>query len=180
MSEHLLCASNVVHKVGSLMQHQLPLWSCLYMQCSLMLHHQYLYCNVQVRVMPRCWYVLLRFFLRVDKVLVKLRETRLFCPFSTDSTVGPVIREIKYSEGTFEELSKAGAPADGVGKFTKRLQGAVFSALQNCHHACSRELSSPGLSCCSHLPCTNAALLTPCLLHGQPAELSLAFGFMWA
>lgn len=70
--------------------------------------------RVKVRVMPRCWYVLLRFFLRVDKVLVKLRETRLFCPFSTDSTVGPVIREIKYSEGTFEELSKAGAPADGA------------------------------------------------------------------
>lgn len=76
-------------------------------------------CNVQVRVMPRCWYVLLRFFLRVDKVLVKLRETRLFCPFTTDSTVGPVIREIKYSEGTFEELPKAGAPPDGVGKFTQ-------------------------------------------------------------
>ena len=79
--------------------------------------------------MPRCWYVLLRFFLRVDKVLVKLRETRLFCPFSTDSTVGPVIREIKYSEGTFEELSKAGAPPDGVGTFTQWLQGAMFITL---------------------------------------------------
>lgn len=65
--------------------------------------------------MPRCWYVLLRFFLRVDKVLVKLRETRMFCAFSTDAVVSPVIREVKYSEGTFEELSKAGAPPDGVG-----------------------------------------------------------------
>ena len=34
---------------------------------------------VQVRVMPGCWYVLLRFFLRVDSTLVRLRETRLFC-----------------------------------------------------------------------------------------------------
>ena len=64
--------------------------------------------------MPRCWYVLLRFFLRVDKVLVKLRETRIFCPFSTDTTVGSIIREIKFSEGTFAELAKAGAPSDGV------------------------------------------------------------------
>ena len=64
--------------------------------------------------MPKCWYVLLRFFLRVDKVLVKLRETRVFCPFSNNTTARPIIREIKFSEGTFEELSKAGAPADGV------------------------------------------------------------------
>lgn len=72
-------------------------------------------CNcIQVRVMPRCWYVLLRFFLRVDKVLVKLRETRIFCPFSDNTTVGPIIKEIRYSEGTFEELSAAGAPPDGV------------------------------------------------------------------
>ena len=119
--------------------------------------------NVQVRVMPRCWYVLLRFFLRVDKVLVKLRETRLFCPFTTDSTVGPVIREIKYSEGTFEELSQAGAPPDGVGKLTICLQGAMSITLQSCHHACNHEFSSPGLSCQSHLPHINAALLRPCL-----------------
>lgn len=73
---------------------------------------------MQVRVMPRCWYVLLRFFLRVDGVLVKLRETRIFCPFTNDRTVGPIIRELKYSEGTFEELSKAGAPTDRVGCIT--------------------------------------------------------------
>lgn len=68
--------------------------------------------------MPKCWYVLLRFFLRVDKVLMKLRETRIFCPFTDDTTVGPIIREVKYSEGTFEELSKAGAPSDGVSCLT--------------------------------------------------------------
>lgn len=69
---------------------------------------------MQIRVMPKCWYVLLRFFLRVDKVLVKLRETRIFCPFSNKTTAGPIIREVKFSEGTFEELSKDGAPPDGV------------------------------------------------------------------
>lgn len=69
---------------------------------------------LQIRVMPKCWYVLLRFFLRVDKVLVKLRETRIFCPFRDPIAPGPIIREVKFSEGTFEELSKAGAPSDGV------------------------------------------------------------------
>lgn len=69
---------------------------------------------MQIRVMPKCWYVLLRFFLRVDKVLVRLRETRIFCPFLDKASPGPIIREVKFSEGTFEELSKAGAPPDGV------------------------------------------------------------------
>lgn len=40
----------------------------------------------QVRVMPRCWYVLLRFWLRVDHVLVRLREVR--CT-STAVLLGP-------------------------------------------------------------------------------------------
>ena len=29
--------------------------------------------------MPACWYVLMRFFLRVDGTLVRLRDVRLFC-----------------------------------------------------------------------------------------------------
>jgi hypothetical protein len=36
-------------------------------------------CSVKLRVMPRAWLVLLRFFLRVDGSLVRLRETRVFC-----------------------------------------------------------------------------------------------------
>ena len=35
--------------------------------------------HVQVRVMPNCWYLLVRFFLRVDRMFVRLREARLFC-----------------------------------------------------------------------------------------------------
>jgi hypothetical protein len=34
---------------------------------------------LQVRVMPRCWLVLLRLWLRVDGSLVRLREVRHFC-----------------------------------------------------------------------------------------------------
>ena len=36
-------------------------------------------CVPQVRVMPKCWFVLLRMWLRVDGVMVRLREARFFC-----------------------------------------------------------------------------------------------------
>ena len=37
--------------------------------------------HMQVRVMPKCWFVLLRFWLRVDRVLIRLYETRYLCDF---------------------------------------------------------------------------------------------------
>lgn len=115
---------------------------------------------VQVRVMPRCWYVLVRFWLRVDHVMVRLREvswlilwycaclrsatciglawllvvgpsqqefssaeaispmtplsqTRVFCEFGSTSASPPVLREVRFHEGTFRALRTAGAPAEG-------------------------------------------------------------------
>lgn len=35
--------------------------------------------SVKLRVMPRAWLLLLRFWLRVDGCMVRLRETRIFC-----------------------------------------------------------------------------------------------------
>jgi len=35
--------------------------------------------GVRLRVMPRCWFAMLRFWLRVDGCLIRLRETRLMC-----------------------------------------------------------------------------------------------------
>ncbi|KAK9805140.1 hypothetical protein WJX72_001527 [[Myrmecia] bisecta] len=70
--------------------------------------------SVKVRVMPTCWFVLLRFWLRVDKVLVRLRETRIFCDFKAPPATALVTREIRHCEGTFEELKAAGAPGDGA------------------------------------------------------------------
>eukprot|EP00890_Picochlorum_soloecismus_P001257 jgi/Picsp_1/2131/NSC_05596-R1_protein len=89
--------------------------------------------SVKIRVMPRCWYVLLRFFLRVDGQMVKIRDHRYFCKFeeskqnriSTDdgsdgvtssdnsklmAKIPRVLRETRYQEGTNETLLKAGAP----------------------------------------------------------------------
>ena len=35
--------------------------------------------SARVRVMPACWFVLLRFWMRVDGALLRLRDTRVFC-----------------------------------------------------------------------------------------------------
>ncbi|CAK0787812.1 hypothetical protein CVIRNUC_011034 [Coccomyxa viridis] len=68
---------------------------------------------VKVRVMPGCWFVLLRFWLRVDRVLVRLYETRLLGSFQQASEQPMVCREVRRSEGTFAQLHSAGAPPDG-------------------------------------------------------------------
>jgi type 2A phosphatase activator TIP41 len=84
--------------------------------------------------MPRCWFVLLRFFMRVDSVMVRLREVRVFCQLdqeqqqagangaaggsaaarrSCDEPSVVVVREVRHQEGTFEELRRGGAPPQG-------------------------------------------------------------------
>lgn len=61
--------------------------------------------------MPKCWFVLLRFWLRVDDTILKIRETRYYCEDSESATVW---RETKHVEGTFEQLAKGGAPSSNV------------------------------------------------------------------
>jgi type 2A phosphatase activator TIP41 len=71
----------------------------------------------RVRVMPRCWFVLLRLFVRVDGGAVRLREARYFCRFDKDSEGAGapprVLREVRRSEGAFGALRSAGAPPEG-------------------------------------------------------------------
>ncbi|KAK9836493.1 hypothetical protein WJX74_001648 [Apatococcus lobatus] len=69
--------------------------------------------TVKVRVMPKCWFALLRFWLRIDHTLVRLRETRYFCNTSLPDEEACIIRETTYRDGTFEELGAAGAPPEG-------------------------------------------------------------------
>lgn len=69
--------------------------------------------HCKLRVMPSCWFVLMRYWLRVDKVMLRVRETRLFCDFSKPETAGQVLREVTWREGTFDELRRHGAPGEG-------------------------------------------------------------------
>lgn len=67
--------------------------------------------SVKVRVMPHCWYVLLRFFLRIDSTLVRLREARLFCDLRQPNKI---IRETKRSEASLAQLSGNALGSPGV------------------------------------------------------------------
>nr|CAB3498114.1 unnamed protein product [Digitaria exilis] len=71
--------------------------------------------TVRVRVMPTGWFLLLRFWLRVDGVLMRLRDTRLHCPFGNGDGAKPVVlRECCWREATFASLSAKGYPSDSA------------------------------------------------------------------
>ncbi|KAL4181151.1 hypothetical protein AMTRI_Chr12g235790 [Amborella trichopoda] len=70
----------------------------------------------ETRVMPNCWFLLLRFWLRVDGVLMRLRDCRMYCPFGFEDPSGIplVLHEICWREGTFQDLAARGFPSDSA------------------------------------------------------------------
>jgi type 2A phosphatase activator TIP41 len=71
--------------------------------------------SAKVRVMPRCWLVLLRLFVRVDGRLARLRETRVYCRFDSRGEPGVVVRETRHHEGDGVALRAAGVAAAVAG-----------------------------------------------------------------
>ncbi|XP_019255475.1 PREDICTED: TIP41-like protein [Nicotiana attenuata] len=69
--------------------------------------------TVKVRVMPSGWFLLLRFWLRVDGVLMRLRDTRLHCLFG-EHNKSVILRESCWRETTFQALSSKGYPFDSA------------------------------------------------------------------
>ncbi|KAF8406240.1 hypothetical protein HHK36_008325 [Tetracentron sinense] len=69
--------------------------------------------TVKVRVMPSCWFLLLRYWLRVDGVLVRLRDTRMQCAFGNSANPS-ILRESCWRETTFQALSEKGYPSDSA------------------------------------------------------------------
>ncbi|KAJ3706013.1 hypothetical protein LUZ61_009718 [Rhynchospora tenuis] len=67
--------------------------------------------TVKVRVMPSCWFLLLRFWLRVDGVLMRLRDTRVYCAFDENGGEPVIIREINWRESPISALSAKADPA---------------------------------------------------------------------
>lgn len=59
--------------------------------------------SAKVRVMPDRLLLLVRFFLRLDGVLIRLRDTRVFVEFAT----GQVLREYTAREAPYEEVRQA-------------------------------------------------------------------------
>ncbi|KAL3266249.1 hypothetical protein HHI36_010429 [Cryptolaemus montrouzieri] len=57
-------------------------------------------CTIKIRVMPSCFFILLRFFLRVDNVMIRVNDTRYYHDFTTDY----VIREFSNKECAFSDV----------------------------------------------------------------------------
>ena len=71
--------------------------------------------SVKIRVTEKCWFLLLRFWLCVDGVLVRSRETRMCCDLrccSENSNGVVIIRETRLREETWSQLRDRGAPTD--------------------------------------------------------------------
>ena len=56
--------------------------------------------KVRFRIMKDCFYALVRYYLRVDGVVVRILDTRIFHDFSTNH----ILREFWYKESTYDEL----------------------------------------------------------------------------
>ncbi|XP_062089823.1 TIP41-like protein [Humulus lupulus] len=69
--------------------------------------------TVKVRVMPSSWFLLLRYWLRVDGVLMRIRDTRMHCVFG-DNSNPTILRESCWREATFQSLSAKGYPSDSA------------------------------------------------------------------
>lgn len=58
--------------------------------------------SCKIRVMPDRMLLLCRLFMRLDKVLVRIRDTRIYIDFNT----GKVIRDYTEKEDTFDVVNK--------------------------------------------------------------------------
>ena len=64
----------------------------------------YTMAQARFRVMNDCFYILLRSYVRVDGMRVRLMDTRIFHDFTTNY----ILREFTHKEADFTELRAAG------------------------------------------------------------------------
>jgi hypothetical protein len=70
--------------------------------------------SVKVRVMPTCFFLLQRLFLRVDNVIVRCRDTRILCKFEGDGNhrSSKMYRDVQWRECVWGDLELAALPSD--------------------------------------------------------------------
>lgn len=70
--------------------------------------------SCKIRVMPTCYFILLSLFVRVDHVLIRVKESRFFCKFNRcNASEGvQVFRDTTWRECSWEKLGSIGLPAD--------------------------------------------------------------------
>lgn len=88
--------------------------------------------SVKVRVMPGCWFILLRFFLRIDMQLVKIRDTRYYCEFSPIKEKPLVLRERRYQESNDPKTVASCGDADQAAQVLQALApvGVTFYSME--------------------------------------------------
>ena len=69
--------------------------------------------SCKIRVMPKRLLLLCRFFMRLDNVLVRIRDTRVYIEFET----GEVIREYVAKEEKYEIVRQASSPKSQPGRW---------------------------------------------------------------
>ena len=85
---------------------------------------------MQIRVMPSCWYILQRFFLRIDGHMVRIRDVRTLCDMSPAK---PVLRkEISHMEASFDELSASGIAQTPVSHASSELHKGMYCSNVSC------------------------------------------------
>ena len=57
--------------------------------------------SVKIRVMPKCWFVLLRLYLRIDGGVIRVRDTRLYHTFESDDYI---YMDVTWHEVSFERI----------------------------------------------------------------------------
>lgn len=82
--------------------------------------------TVKIRCMKHCMLILLRFFLRVDSVLFRVYDTRVYVDFEENK----VIREFKKQESSYEYVSKKISPATGDPRSLMRDSNWCSSVMQ--------------------------------------------------
>lgn len=85
----------------------------------------YCCCQLRFRVMGDCFYVLHRYYLRVDQVLVRIFDTRIFHSF--DENV--ILREFQHKESSFDELRQKGFNLSSDWSLSKTQADEVFPQL---------------------------------------------------
>ena len=60
--------------------------------------------NVRFRVMDNCFFVLLRSYVRIDHVTVRIFDTRIFHDFTKDY----LIRDFQHLEASYDDLKTKG------------------------------------------------------------------------
>lgn len=86
--------------------------------------------SCKIRVMPKRMLLLMRFFLRVDNVIFRVRDTRLFIEFAENK----VIREYKEQEASYADVMKKISPLASDPRSFLRDQNWIASKLPVLKH----------------------------------------------